>query len=572
MEERASIRPEKLRGRVESALRLMEEMDLIGRLWGKDHSLWKEDISYRDMIVDRLGWLDVIDHMMEKRASIERFAGSVKGEGFGHVLLMGMGGSSLSTEVFHRTYGIAKGYPAFRMLDSTDPEAIAEAESEIDIGRTLFIVSSKSGSTLETLCHFRYFYDRVPSAGLPDPGRRFVAITDPGSDLEVIARETGFREVFLNPQDIGGRYSALSLFGLVPAALMGIDLEELLSRAGRMAIECRSSHPADNPGAVLGAAMAELAKLGRDKLTLVLSPSLEAFGSWAEQLIAESTGKEGVGILPVEGEPLGEVRSYGDDRFFVYMHLRDEVSPGIESKLRDLERNGHPIFEIPLSGKLDLGGEFFRWEFATAVAGALLGINPFDEPNVKESKDNTARVLKEFISSGRMPEGPPRLEGDGITLFCDNTIFGGQGEQSLASALSSFLRLSKPGDYIALMAYVNRSPCYHGLLSEIRVMLRDKLRLAVTLGYGPRFLHSTGQLHKGGPPRGLFIQITSDDPLDIDIPGKGYTFGQLKRAQAIGDLISLQGRGKPAIRIHLRDVSEGLAGLRKALEEALMSV
>jgi glucose-6-phosphate isomerase len=429
-----------------------------------------------------------------------------------------MGGSSLAPEVLWRTFGAAPGHPTLHVLDSTDPRAIRQVDQGGDPAKTLFIISSKSGTTQESDSFFRYFWERTGGRG-----SQFAAITDPGTPLEQLAGERRFRRVFLNPPDIGGRYSALSFFGLVPAALIGVDVATLLHRAHRMTEACAAVvPPMENPAARLGAVLGEGALAGRDKATFVLSPGIASFGLWLEQLIAESTGKEGKGILPVADEPLGSPEVYGKDRVFVSMVLDGESDAAIESRLAELETTGHPVVHLRLDDRYDLGQEFFRWEFATAVAGGVLRINPFDQPNVAESKANTKAVLAKR---------------------------GGSSPAASAAELESFLKGIKPGDYLAIMAYLPPTPENDRRLAAIRLRLRDRLKVATTLGYGPRFLHSTGQFHKGGPPTGHFLQISEPLKEDLPIPGGSFSFGQLEAAQAEGDLLALRARGRPAIRI-----------------------
>ncbi|MGQ9631789.1 MAG: bifunctional transaldolase/phosoglucose isomerase [bacterium] len=544
------------------------------RLWEKDAALWKDDPQHKRVIKNRLGWLTVTDVMEGQVEFLKAFADEIRRDGFAYAVLLGMGGSSLCPEVCRLTYGVIPGYPDLAVLDSTDPTSIKALEGAIDLARTIFIVSTKSGTTTETLSFYKYFRERVREIKGALFGESFIAITDPGTPLERMAAEDGFRRVFLNPQDIGGRYSALSYFGLVPAAIMGIDIASLLDRADKMATACAPCvSPKENPGVWLGAIMAELAGRGRDKVTFVIPPALEAFGYWAEQLLAESTGKEGKGLVPIEGEPLGAPSLYGEDRLFVYLRLASQEDKDLNGKVRALEAAGHPVVRLTLSDTLDMWGEFFLWEVATAVSGALMRLNPFDEPNVQESKDNTKSLLSQFISSGKLPEGEPAVREGNVSLYCDPRTLseiGGSGG-TLRSLLSAHLRRSRPGDYIALMAYLHRSAEAQDALGRIRLRLRDSLRSATMLGYGPRFLHSTGQLHKGGSG-GLFIQITSDVGEDVPIPGEPYTFGILERAQALGDLASLQSKGRCVVRLHLTgDVFKGLEALDKLFEDALAS-
>ena len=500
------------------ALRLaeLERTDVPKRIWGHDPTVWKPDPSTPE-ISDRLGWLNVGEMMAQQVKALSGFADEIRRE-FDHVVLCGMGGSSLAPEVLWRTFGHRQGYRALTVLDSTDPRTVAAALADGDATRTLFLVSSKSGTTQETDCLYRHFWDRTGGRGA-----QFVAITDPDTPLAALAATRQFRRTFLNPKDIGGRYSALSYFGLVPAALIGVDVSQLLHRAHRMSEACAAFVPAgQNPAVWLGAILGEAALAGRNKATFVLSPGIGSFGLWVEQLIAESTGKEGKGILPVAGEPLGSPDVYGRDRVFVELSLAGESDDAVQGRLRALNAAGHPVVRLTLEDRYDLGLEFFRWEFATAVAGAILRINAFDQPNVAESKQNTKEVL-----AGKKPPTPA----------------------SSASELDRFFTAIKPGDYLALMAYLPPTPQNDRRLAVAREKLRDRLKVATTLGYGPRFLHSTGQLHKGGPPVGHFLQIIERVEQDVPIPGMPYTFGQLESAQAEGDLLALRGRGRPAVRI-----------------------
>ena len=464
-------------------------------------------------------------------------------EGFTQALLMGMGGSSLAPEVFRTTFGAVKGALDLHVLDTTDPAAIRAVERDLDLAKTVFIVSSKSGTTLETLSHYRYFWKQAGGKG-----RQFLAITDPGSQLAEEAKTKGFRRTFLNPADIGGRYSALSYFGLVPAALNGVDLNGLLDRTATMVQGSSPSVPvAENPGAWLGAVLAESAKAGRDKVTIIAPPAVASFGIWAEQLIAESTGKEGKGLIPVADEPLGAVGVYGNDRLFVRLAL-----PGNDpdaARFEALSKAGHPVVTLKLSDPLGIGAEFFRWEYAIAVAGAILQINVFDQPNVQEAKDLTKKVLS---------EGNPPTVGEGIR-------WAGQQGSTMEAAITALLKQVKPGDYVALMAYIPPSAEHDRALNAIRVAIRDKQRVATTVGYGPRFLHSTGQLHKGGPNTGVFLQIVGDDPDDLPIPGERFTFGILKQAQALGDFQALRNHGRRVLRVQMRDVAAGLAKIGQAV-------
>ena len=511
---------------VEASLAGLQERDVVGRIWRRDHSVWNQDPTE---ISDRLGWLTVSDVMCEQIPALEEFALEVRDAGFKHVVLLGMGGSSLGPEVIRQTLGSAEGYPQLIVLDSTVPGWVQEVTDAIDPARTLFLVSSKSGSTTEPnafYAHFRNLVDR--RVGNERAGQNFVAITDLGTSLEKLAREQGFRRVFANPQDIGGRYSILSYFGLVPAALIGLDIETLLDRADCMREGCASCvAPHDNPGAWLGAIMGTLALHGRDKLTLVTSPSIGSFGLWVEQLIAESTGKEGKGIVPIAGEPLVEPASYGNDRQFAYVRLEDDSNAETDAAIERIKSSGQPVVRLDLRDKYDLGAEFFRWEFATAVAGAVLGIHPFDQPNVQAAKDMTERVLAQYQVSGELTHT--------------------EAEASFGGLMSEI----RQGDYLAIMAYVRQTPEADRSLEDLRRTVVERYGIATTLGYGPRFLHSTGQLHKGGPNSGLFLQMVADHEKDSPIPGQKYTFGTLADAQSLGDLKALQASGRRVARIHL---------------------
>ncbi|GBC81569.1 Transaldolase [bacterium HR10] len=568
------------RSRVEATLDSLSQQQFIRRLWSKDASLWKQEPEHQKIIQNRLGWLTLPEWMVEHCEHITDFADEVRNAGFKYALLLGMGGSSLAPEVLRQTFGTRPGYLDLAVLDSTDPATILSLERSVDLAKTLFIISTKSGTTVETLSLYEYFYEKVRGVKGDRAAENFIAITDAETPLARHARDRGFLRVFLNPPDIGGRYSALSYFGLVPAALMGIDIETLLDRAERLIHACVSCVPVkDNPCLVLGSVLGELGKEGRDKITLILSPPIETFGYWVEQLIAESTGKEGKGLVPVEGEPLGAPSVYGDDRLFVYIRLDDAENADRDATVQMLEKAGHPIVRILLREPMDLGQEFFRWEMATAIASARLGVNAFDEPNVQESKDNTKRLLEEYRTKGELPSYPLLVREGNIGLYGDQDMRVKLSELgapvaadkgSLAALLAGFLKQARPGDYLAVMAYLQRSTGHHGLLQSLRTRLRDGLRVATTLGYGPRFLHSTGQLHKGGANNGLFIQITADDSVDLPIPGQPYTFSVLKQAQALGDFLSLSKKGRRVIRFHLgHEVEAGLRTLLAAVEEAL---
>ena len=523
---------------VEDALAGLRSGDVVGRIWRRDHTVWKPDPTE---IVDRLGWLTVTDLMCEQAPALRAFASEVRDEGYRHVVLLGMGGSSLGPEVLRQTFGSAEGYPELAVLDSTVPSWVRWLTDAIDPARTLFLVSSKSGGTIETLSGYRYFRGLVEEAvGKDLAGRSFVAITDPGTPLAALGSAEGFRRVFVNPPDIGGRYSVLSYFGLVPAALIGVDLDALLYRADCMREGAASCVPIEeNPAACLGATIAALARSGRDKLTIVASPSVASFGLWAEQLIAESTGKESKGIVPVAGEPLGDPDHYGNDRLFVHLRVEGDANDEADAALDRIQAAGHPVVRLSLRDRYDLGAEFFRWELATAVAGAVLGIHPFDQPNVQEAKDVTAAVLREYQASGSLPAPEP------------------------VPSLDDVLAGVRPGDYLAIMAYVRPTPEADRALGDLRARVMSRYRIATTVGYGPRFLHSTGQLHKGGPASALFLQVTQRHEADVPIPDAPYTFGVLADAQALGDLRVLRGLGRPVARVDL----EAGADLAERLDE-----
>jgi len=528
-----------LQKQVDETLARWDKDKLSEKLWACDTSLWKNDPEHRGEIGQRLGWLQVVDTMIGETQRLKDFADEIRSAGFTHAVLLGMGGSSLAADVFSACFGTADGFPALKVLDTTVPATILELEKDLDPEHTLFIVSSKSGGTVEVLSLYKRFRAIVEEAVGDKAGGNFIAITDPGTSLGKLASEDGFRKVFLNPPDIGGRFSALSYFGLVPAALIGADIDRILMRASQ-AVE--SSGPAvpslENPGLWLGAIMAQACLNGIDKLNFVISPGVGNFALWLEQLIAESTGKEGKGLVPVVDEPAGARETYGRDRLFVYLRLDDD--PTYDGFVSSMEKAGHPVVTLRLHGPYDLGREIFRWEFATAVAGAILGINPFDQPNVQEAKDITGKLLETYGNAGEMPTGQ-RM---------------GVDDPTLAGALKDLLSRVKAGAYIAINAFVDPSPETRETLQAIRTSLRDGFKVATTLGFGPRFLHSTGQIHKGGPDKGLFIQITADDAQDAEIPGEPYSMGVLKSAQAIGDYEALQKRGRGIIRVHLAAESD----------------
>jgi len=510
--------PDELEPSLAERVKSAQEEGVARRVWSKDETLWG---GPGPEIGDRLGWLTISERMLEHVEDLRSFADEAKADGFTHAALLGMGGSSLGPEVIRRSFGKLDGGLELHVLDSTDPAAVRALEEAVDLEKTLFVVSSKSGGTVETLSHMRYFYERTGGNGA-----QFVAVTDPGSGLVDLAGERGFRRVFENDPNIGGRYSVLSYFGLVPAALMGVDVEALLQSSREAEENCNSfDSSSNNSGLWLGLAMGELARQGRDKLTFVIGEPIDSFGLWVEQLIAESTGKEGTGTLPVAGEPLGEPDAYGDDRVFAY--LRDDENPDedLDAKVNALRAAGQAILTMSAKGAEDLGRIFFFAEFATAVSGWALGINPFDQPNVQEAKDNTATVLE--------ADEPPAIED------ADD------------DALRELLSQAEPPRYVAILGYMAPSEAVDEAVLELRAAIRDATKVTTTFGYGPRYLHSTGQFHKGGPPGGLFLQLVHDPGVDIEIPEAGYSFATLKEAQATGDILTLRDHGLPAERVRL---------------------
>ncbi len=536
---------------VDQAVAGAEKQKLVERIWARDPTVWKNDDAHNKIIANALGWLDVAEQMCNYASQITAFAESVRPD-YDHAVVLGMGGSSLCSEVTRRLIGKRTGWPALEVLDSTVPEAVAALEARLDMARTLFIVASKSGTTTEPVMFHRYFYDRVKAKLGDKAGRNFIAITDPDTQLVRDAERDHFRHVFLNMADIGGRYSALSYFGMVPAALAGIDIATLLDRARHSAHVANVPMIRKNPAALLGVILGTLAQQGRDKLTLITPPPLDTLGLWIEQLIAESTGKEGKGIVPIAGEPSLAARDYGNDRLFVCVRMRGTDQT---QRLRELSDAGHPVVDIVLQDPLDLGEIFFLWEFATAVAGALLGIDAFDQPNVQESKDNTKRLLEEYKSTGKM------------------TLGGSQIQPGDAVAIGALLAKVKPGDYVALTEYFGETVDRDKAIARIRETIARELHVATTTGYGPRFLHSTGQLHKGGPDSGVFLQLTGGSKLDVPIPHEKFSFGVLVRAQAIGDYQSLFSRNRRLVSINLgEDVDHGLEQLASTVKNAVAKV
>ena len=516
---------------------------VIERLWTKDYQIWKPDPTE---ISNRLGWLDLPHDMQEQVDRLVRLAKTTRSAGVEDVVLLGMGGSSLGPEVLRSSFGARKGYPRLWVLDSTVPGWIQQVTASIHPSRTIFLVASKSGGTIEVMSLFAHFWALVANTKGGRGGEQFVAITDPGTGLEKLAENHRFAETFLNPPDIGGRYSVLSLFGLVPAALLGLDVGLLLDRARAMANQCRQKEPLEaNPGAALGTAMGVLARSGRDKVTVIASPTLSTFGLWVEQLLAESTGKEGTGLIPVAQEPVLVPSAYGDDRLFVHIRLKGDKNALLDGRLNALVQSGQPVLQCELQDRYDLGGEFFRWEFATAVAGHLLGIHPFDQPNVQESKDNTNRVLEGFKISGRLPD--------------QASISPKQAAKELSGQL-------RGGTYVAILAYAKPSSRLEAAIRQLRKVLVGRFRVTTSFGYGPRYLHSTGQLHKGGRNSGIFLELIDRMTPDVAIPGQSFSFGTLAGAQALGDLESLRAHDRHATQVCLgADPVSTVQAIAKAL-------
>ncbi|HXO90205.1 MAG TPA: bifunctional transaldolase/phosoglucose isomerase [Stellaceae bacterium] len=561
--------PAELERDVQAALEDWRKEGKVRRLWDADASLWTEQDEAK-----WLGWLGIVDQQLKGVAHLQDFADEVKQAGFKDVLLLGMGGSSLGPEVFGETFGSKPGYPKLHVLDSTDPAQIRHFEADIDLARTLFMVSSKSGSTLEPNIFKDYFYERAKQAvGPAEAPKRFVAITDPGSSLEKMALTEGFRHVFHGEPSIGGRYSVLSNFGMVPAAAIGIDPRAFLESAAEMVRSCAASAPpVENPGVILGAILGCSQRRGRDKVTIIASKGIADFGAWLEQLLAESTGKLGKGIVPVDAEPLGAPAVYGNDRVFAYLRLASDQEPEQERAIAALEAAGQPVVRIAISDPMQLGQEFFRWEMATAVAGSIIGINPFDQPDVEAAKVKARDLTTAYEETGALPEERAFFEGEGIKLFADPRNQAALTPQatSLAAVLKAHLGRIGAGDYTALLAYIERSPDHIAAMQRLRNMIRDRTKAATCVGFGPRFQHSTGQAYKGGPNSGVFLQITCDDAEDLPVPGHSYTFGIVKAAQARGDLEVLAERGRRALRAHITgDLERGLDTLSRAVEEAL---
>jgi transaldolase/glucose-6-phosphate isomerase len=557
---------------VQAKLKDWQTNNKMARLWRGDPSLWTSDDEDK-----WIGWLSIVNDQLSHLKQFSDAAADAAKAGFTHALLLGMGGSSLCPEVLKITYGKQPGHPELHVLDSTDPAQIKSIESQVDLAKTLCIVASKSGSTLEPNIFKQYFFDRMQQVvGKDKAGDHFIAITDPGSKMQQVAERDKFRKIFFGLASIGGRYSALSNFGMVPAAIMGLDLNKFLQRTDEMVQACKPEVPADqNPGAVLGAILGTLGNLGRNKVTIITSPGIHDLGAWLEQLIAESTGKIGKGLIPVDRETLGAPEVYGNDRVFAHLRLANEPDTAQSQKLDALRSAGHPVVEIELADTYDLGQEFFRWEITTAVAGSILKINPFNQPDVEASKIVTRQLTEAYEKSGKLPEESPIFDEGGIKLFTDernaaNLKSLAGNDRSLTGLLRAHLSQLSPGDYMALLAYTEMNGPHEETLQAMRHAVRDRKHVATCLGFGPRFLHSTGQAYKGGPNTGVFLQITCDDAIDLPVPGQKYTFGTVKAAQARGDFQVLADRKRRALRVHLpKDVEAGLENLGRAVVSAL---
>jgi len=551
------------RAELQAVLEVMSAEQYVARIWDKEASLWTCEPSQKEKIESRLGWLWLPERCLPRVGELVQFADGIRHEGFEHIVLLGMGGSCLGAGALERILGARAGYPSLKVLDSTVPAEVLRVTASIDPEVTLFVVASKSGATTEVLSFFEYFYDQILQIKGDRAGENFVVITDQGSALAEIANRHGLRATFENWLDVGGRFSVLSYFGMLPAALAGLPIAQILEGGQEMAAACGPSVPPEqNPGLRLGALLGACYRLGRDKITLLAPAELEGFADWVEQLLAESTGKQGKGLIPVVREPLGEPEVYRDDRLFVHIHLASDER--LSSRVSELAQDGHPVIDIELSEVNSIGQEMYRWEMGTAVVGALMGINPFDEPNVQESKDKTRQVLGEYAQTGQLPEPAPDVVEESLRFY------GAAGADSASEALSQLFGQARTGDYVAIMAYLPRSGHTEQVLEAIRAQIRNALRVPATLGYGPRFLHSTGQLHKGGPNTGLLIQLVAEDGAAVPIPGKEYDFATLKDAQALGDFAVLQQRGRRVLRIELdRDIDRGLTAIAELISEAL---
>ena len=559
--------PKELAAAVAASLDDWKKSNKVARLWQKDASLWSGTDEG-----NWLGWLTITEEQLANLDALKQIAEEVKKARFKHALLLGMGGSSLCPEVLRLTFGKIKGFPELHVLDSTDPAQIKAIEAKVDLKSTLCIVSSKSGSTLEPNIYKQYFFERVKAkVGANEVGNRFISITDPGSKMQQVAEADKFRKIFFGVPSIGGRYSAISNFGMVPAAVMGVDVSKFLKNTEEMVQACGASDADSNPGVILGTILGVTANHGRDKITIITSPGIADLGAWLEQLIAESTGKIGKGIIPVDRERLAKPAVYGNDRVFAYLRLASKPNKAHDAAAAAIEKAGHPVVRITLPSIYNLGQEFFRWEIATAVAGAIIGINAFNQPDVEASKIETKKLTSQYETMGSLPPESPFFEEKGIKLFADEKNTAAlKGGAKLADVLRAHLSRIGAGDYFGVLGYITMNSANEKLLQGIRHAVRDKKRVATVLGFGPRFLHSTGQAYKGGPNSGVFLQITCDDAKDLAVPGQKYTFGTVKAAQARGDFAVLAERGRRALRVHLgKNLKSGLAALSKAVQKAI---
>lgn len=537
-----------LNSAVEKKKQELQNSDIVTKIFNKDYRVWKEKKEDDVELSNRLGWLRLPSENLKRYTEFESFAEEAAQE-FEHILLLGMGGSSLAPEVFAKTYGSKKNYPTLSIVDSTHPAVIKNISEQYDLTKTLFVVASKSGGTAETMSFFYTFHEMAANQN-PLPGLQCISLTDPGSGLEKLSIEKAFRKIFSTPPEVGGRYSALTEFGLVPAALIGMDLDKFLKFAAQMESACSEKNIDENPGVTLGIVLGEAAKAGKDKLTFFASPRIASFPQWVEQLVAESTGKEGVGVMPVADEEFTSTQPYGPDRLFVFLRLDEDDNERIDDIAAKLSASGADIITINLGDIYTLSQEFYRWEMATAVAGAVLGINPFDQPNVQLAKTLANESLAAYKAAGKLPVMTPLFTEEGIEVYADSK------KQNLSLVLNELLSINEEGKYVCILGFIPYGAAIEKQMGEIRTLMKDKYDITTTLGYGPRFLHSTGQLHKGGKNNGVYIQITSEIEHDIDVPGQGYSFGVLISAQAQGDLKALQSKGRKVIRLHCKNAVE----------------
>jgi transaldolase/glucose-6-phosphate isomerase len=560
--------PEKLESLVKATLDDWTKNQKVRRLWQRDATVWTGSDEGQ-----WLGWLDITEKQLAQFDVFKKVAADVKKAKFKHALLLGMGGSSLCPEVLRMTFGKIKGFPALHVLDSTDPAQIKAIEAQVDLKSTICIVSSKSGSTLEPNIYKQYFFEEIKKkVGAKEAGNRFIAITDPGSKMQQVAEADKFRHIFFGVPSIGGRYSALSNFGMIPAAVMGLDVAKFLKNTQEMVKACGASVAADkNPGVLLGAILGTAAREGADKVTIISSPGISDLGAWLEQLIAESTGKQGKGIIPVDREKLAKPEVYGNDRVFAYLRLETKPDKKQDAAVAALEKDGLPVVRISVKNTYNLGQEFFRWEIATAVAGAIIGINAFNQPDVEASKIETRKLTSEYESTGKLPPESPFFEAEGLKFYVDpKNAAALRGPATLHDLMKSHLNRINAGDYFGVLAYITMNEANEGALQVIRHNVRDAKKVATVLGFGPRFLHSTGQAYKGGPDTGVFLQITCDDKIDLPVPGQKYTFGVVKAAQARGDFAVLAERGRRALRVHIgKNVRADLGKLGRVIRKAL---